>query len=65
MSEGMKKIEEALASTEPADDFEHAVLTELMKMLAALSDMRGGSELHTVMAGKTHEYILTFTRKRL
>lgn len=65
MSEGMKKIEEALANTEPADDFELDILTELLDMLIVLSDMRGGGELTAVKTRETHEYILTFTRKRL
>lgn len=65
MSEGMKKIEQVVADAAPATDAEHGVLTELMKVLALMSDMRGGSELHTVMTGDTHEYTLTFTRTRL
>lgn len=65
MSEGMKKLEEMLANTTLASDFEQDVLTELLNMLVVLSDLRGGSELHGVLTKETHEYVLTFTRKRL
>lgn len=65
MSEGMKKIEALLDETAPATDEEHAFLTQVMKLLAMLSDMRAGSELHTVMTGDTYEYTLTFTRTRI
>lgn len=65
MSEGMKKIEQALDNITPADDTEQEIMEGIMRMLALLVDRRAGAELVTVLSTDTHEYHLTVTRKRI
>lgn len=63
MSEGMKKIEEAIDEIELPTDAEQEVIEAVMKMLGVIVEMHNGFDLRSTMETPKHIYTLSFDRR--
>lgn len=65
MSEGMKKIEEAIDQIKMADPETKSYVQAAAMLLAAIVDMHEGYALNTIIETSTHRYTMTMIREDL